>query len=223
MKKVSILFVIISSFFIFSCERKIEVRTTPELTQIFNTQEIENISTIVSFYEDRLKKQTNSDQIDSAFYKFAKQNVNQLQYDMSGFDKESLERLYSHIDSQIYDKIWEENKGFNYEINDSISFQNIAFEKKFMNYLDLIGDKNPKIKYVHDKIASLGMVQGILVNTLYQDFDEEGRNGKISTNIGDFNNRVIVAIFTITIADNICRDKMIQQQKLEMQQSEKAK
>ncbi|EDP95648.1 hypothetical protein U8527_06350 [Kordia algicida OT-1] len=220
MKKITILLSIISCVFIFSCEKKSEIQTTPELQQIFNDTEIGDIGKIISFYEEHLKKQTNSNQIDSAFHKFAKENVNAMSYDVSGFDDESIQRLYKNIDQETYDEIWEESKGFNYEINDSITIQNIAYEKKFMNYLKLVGEKEPKIQYVHNQIKTLGMVQGILIRTLYQDFDDEGRNGKFSTKIGDYNNRFIAAVFTITIADNIIRQRMIRKQQLKIEQSE---
>ncbi|MEM6721207.1 MAG: hypothetical protein AAF611_17895 [Bacteroidota bacterium] len=220
MKKISLYALLLASLFSFlSC--KTAFRTTSELEAFFNRQELKDINTIVSYYEDRIKKQTNLNQIDSAFQKFAKQAVFQQIPDFSGFDIQSLQQLYSDLNPKTYAQIWDENSGFSLITNDSIKTLTIAYEKKFMNYLKVVGKKKPKITFVHSKVEAKGSVDDFLLFTLYQDFDNDGTNARLSKKIGDFNNRFITAVFTITIAENMRRVKTRDERALKMQQTEK--
>lgn len=198
----------ILSFLMFSCQK--EVRSTPELNQIFNVQEIEDINLIVEYFERSIQKLTDIKNIDIAFTTFAEKNLKNDFFYFDKFEHESIAQLYDDIDTETFDNIWEYNKGFNYRINDSIKVLSIAYEKKYMNYLSLVGEKNPKIEYLVNKIKNTGYLSGYLMYTLYQDFDEEGMNPIPAKEFGDFNNRVITAISTITILEEIHEEEIVQ-------------
>jgi hypothetical protein len=203
-----------------SCVSKKEIRSTPELEQVFTKEELKDINTIVDFYEERLKKQAKTNQLDSAFYKFGKHTIYEDFFDFSGFDHKSLRQLYKDIDKKTYKEIWEENPGYNFAIKDSIKMFNATYDQKFMRFLKVIGSKNPKIKSIQEGFEATGSIQYLVLQTLHLDFDDDGYNPRLSKNIGDFNNRFICAVFTIIVIENYYRDKVIDERRAKMKATE---
>ena len=203
-----------------SCVSKKEIRSTPELEQVFTKEELKDINTIVDFYEERLKKQAKTNQLDSAFYKFGKHTIYEEFFDFSGFDHKSLRKLYKDIDQKTYLEIWEENPGYNFAVKDSIKMFNAAYDQKFMRFLKVIGNKNPKIKSIQEGFEATGSIQYLVLQTLHLDFDDDGYNPRLSKNIGDFNNRFICSVFTIIVIENYYRDKVIDERRTKMKTTE---
>jgi hypothetical protein len=221
MKKVIICTLLATGFLgIVSCKSKKDMRSTPELERVFTKDELKDINTIVDFYEERLKKQAQTNQLDTAFYKFGRHNIHEEFFDFSGFDHKSLQQLYKNIHPKTYQEIWEENPGYHFVIKDSIKMFNAVYDQKFMRYLKIVGNKNPKIKSIQENFEASGSIQYLVFHTLYQDFDDDGYNARLSKKIGDFNNRFICAVFTIIVIENYYRDKIIDERRATMKPSD---
>lgn len=198
----SITIILTLSFLTFSCQK--EVRSTPELAQIFNTEEIEDINLIVEYFEKSIQKQTNMKHLDSAYIEFAKQNLQDEFFHFEGFEYKDVRQLFDDIAPNTFENIWDYSRGFNYRTKDSIKMITIAYEKKYMNYMSLIGTKNGTIKYITDNIKASGSFESYSLYTLFRQFDKEGKQiSRIPKELGDFNRRMIVAVTALTILEQI--------------------
>ena len=180
------------------------MRSTPELAQIFNTEEIEDINLIVEFFEKSIQKQTNMKHLDSAYIEFAKQNLEDELFHFEGFEYTDVRQLFDDLAPTTFKNIWDHNRGFNRRTKDSIKSITIAYEKKYMNFLSLIGTKNPTIEYITDNIKATGSFDPYSHYILFRQFDKEGKQiSHFPKQLGDFNRRVIVAVTALTILEKI--------------------
>ncbi|MGH1386223.1 hypothetical protein [Kordia sp.] len=225
MKKVITFTLLISSLFlIFSCQKENNSRTSPELTQIFNEQEIKDIEMLVSYVEKELKAKTKTDDIDKAYQEFLGTYFENYFNDINEtFTYEDIKNLYSTIDKNTFNTIWQYNKGFNFVLKDSTKSINMAYEKKYMKYLDVLGEKSLKIKgYVNSTRAS-GVTPIYSIPPLLFTFNTESRKPEIPKTFGDYNTRVYRSIDLITIADLVYHVKIedVRIQKLKEQEQVK--
>jgi len=172
------------------------------LTQIFNEQEIKDIEILVSYVEKELKIKTKTDDIDKAYQEFLNTYHENYFNDINEtFRYEDIKNLYSTIDENTFNTIWQYNKGFNFVLKDSTKNINIAYEKKYMKYLDVLGKKSLKIKEYVNATRATGATPMYSIPPLLFIFNTESRKPEIPKTFGDYNTRVYRSIDIITIAD----------------------
>lgn len=130
MKKVVIYTLFLTcALFISSCQKETQQRTSPELTQIFNEQELKDIEILVSSVENKLLKHADTKDIDKAFQLFVQDNLKSQPNTFQLFDYTEVEKLYNTIDKGTFDNIWSYAKGYHFILKDSTKEINMAYEK----------------------------------------------------------------------------------------------
>lgn len=204
-----IILLVISSFFIFSCEKENEPRTTPELTQIFNEEEIKDIEILVSYVEKELKEKTKINDINKAYQEFLSLYFEDyFNHINKTFVYEDIKNLYTTINKNTFNTIWEYNTGFNFVLKDSTKSINMAYEKKYMKYLDVLGKKSLKIKEYVNSVRATGASTNYLIPPLLFTFNNESKKPEVPKTFGDYNTRVYRSIDLITNADIVYHDKI---------------
>lgn len=203
MKKVITFTLLISSLFlIFSCQKENNSRTSPELTQIFNEQEIKDIKILVNYFEEEIQELNSN--IDSAYVDFIRSYEDLVLSKKMKFDYDKLLTVFDTIDKNTFDEIWQFNKSvYHRQSNDTLKSIGIAYEKKYHNYLDLLGKKNEKYKEYAKHTSFSGDFPEYPV-LLYLLIDLETISGKevlIYKNFNDFNRRVVLAMSVIKSID----------------------
>ncbi|WP_298519196.1 hypothetical protein [uncultured Kordia sp.] len=199
---------LVSSLCIFSCQKEDQQRTSPELTQIFNEQELKDIEMLVSVVEDKLLKNSDTKDIDKAFQLFIKDNLENLPNKFDLFNYEEVEKLYNTIDKGTFNNIWSYIKGYNFVLKDSTREITMAYERKFMNYIELLGNKDPKLKEYINHIKTTGTSSNFLYPPLLTNYNQEKETLEAPTKFGDYNTRVYRAIDIITISDIVYHSRI---------------
>lgn len=128
--------------------------------------------------------------------------------------------MFDNIAPNTFENIWDYSKGFDYRTKDSIKIILIAYEKKYMNFLSLIGTKNRTIKYITDNIKATGSFDSYSLYILFRQFDKEGKQlSHFPKEFGDFNRRVITAVTALTILEKIHEHEIIIGKRSKMESS----
>jgi hypothetical protein len=209
MKNLYISIIILTlSFLTFSCQK--EVRSTPELVQIFNTEEIEDINLIVEYFEYELIKHYNTKNIDSAYIKFVNLNIKNHSNELKKFDYKDIKALYEKIDESTFNHIWEVRKDYDHILKDSVRRFNIADDKKYMQFLSIIATKNSKIIPYIDHLKSLRKYLSYYTGPIFTNYNNQKNAPLAPTEFGNLNIRVIRSITLIGYID-IKHNNSIQQ------------
>ena len=200
MKKAVIYTLLLASFLpIISCQKKI--RTTAELNKIFTQKEISDINLLVDYFEEELL-QFNSN-IDSAYVDFFTKEED-IANGKVKFHYEKLTKVFNTIDQNTFDEIWQFNPGtYASHPNNTVKFINIAYEKKFHQYIGELGKKNNTYKYLWERINASGSFPNFFTLQLLV-FEVDTTSFQkviINKDFSDFNKRVIIAMTTIKAID----------------------
>jgi len=179
---------------------KKEIRTSPELQQVFNEQELKDIALIVSFVEKKLLIYADTEDIDKAFQQFMQDNIENYYNKFDAFKYEEVEQLFTTINPQTFENIWIYRNKYSPILKDSLRTIDLAYEEKYMDFMEILSQKNLRIKEYIDKFKSTGSYTTSSFHPpLLTQFNLEKKILQAPRKFGDYNTRVYRAVEIITL------------------------
>ncbi|MGB1268657.1 MAG: hypothetical protein ACPG45_02885 [Flavobacteriaceae bacterium] len=198
-KKHSIIFILI----IFCSCNSYKTETTEELRNIFTNREIKDINRLVDFFETRMN--SNKHNLNDKYKHWIISNSNIEDDTWEKFNLKDLLQVYKKIDSTTFNEIWQFNEMRYLETKDTLSYLNLAYEKKYHQYLVELGKKSKKMEWYANKAYQSGDLPQLMdLHNLFITVDTINESPKIQPNY-DFNERVLITISSIKHYDNYHR------------------
>ncbi len=169
------------------------------ITQIFSAQEIENLHTILTFFEEAIGVQSKDDdpQITAKYHSYIDELYGQMRKGKSNLTIPIEEQLamYETIDTQTFNQIWTLGAGYKKKWKgDTLRVIHLNYEGKYKSFLKLAADSIPIIKEkYYDRFHAVGhispsMKADLIINK--EQFD-----------LKDIKIRLVFAIHYLTLND----------------------
>lgn len=195
-------------FLIVSCKTEKRPRMTTELATNFSYQNIEDIDKIVSYVETKLKSHYKTKNIDKAYNAFVTEylpkNFNHID---SIFTPDELQKLLSSIHRETFNKIWSYEKVFSSSRKDSTQRMSLAFQKKYIKYLAVLGENDTILKEYVKYVDYTGASTNFFTPPLLVSYTKGSWRSQPPKTFGDYNARVYRSIYLVELAKKLHTNK----------------
>lgn len=161
---------------------------------IFNNNEINELNKVVNFFNNSICKSENLDTTDilECYNQYLKRmsKATSLEEISTCISYQKQINLMQELKSETFNQIWEHQKIWN-KTSDTIWIYSLKHESKYVDFLEELGKKNPKINQYYKRLkTSNDLTPSMIVDVLhnYNQYDTK-----------DYNIRIFLAIHYLTL------------------------
>jgi hypothetical protein len=186
-----------------SCQRKTYegLATYPDIRVIFTKREIQDLTTILSFFEHQIcdMLQVRSDSVADC-YQALFRNMERTQ--KSGFlyvpvQFDAQEEMYAQLDSTMFTEVWLKGTGINQETGDTVVRISLNHEGKYAQFLDSLKTDYPVLTAYINSFKSERKVTPKMIDSVLFDYR--------LLDMSDLRMRLFIALHYLTINDTSVR------------------
>ena len=173
------------------------IANDPTIQQIFTPEEINDLSAIITFFEQQICDMLNveSDSITDCYlhllFNVASAQRTGVIYIPIQF--EAQQQMYSQLSPAAFTEIWLRGSGVNRETGAALERMTLSYDGKFMLFLESLKADYPLLGAYHQSFSEEHAITAVMIETFLYNYH--------LYNISDVRIRLLVALHHLTIND----------------------
>ena len=165
--------VIILVILFISCSTNRNLSSSKQVNSTFKKTEINDIKTIINFFEQSICKDFNND-CESCYKAFNKRMLEEANNGKFGLNipYDSQMKMYKKLNKALFNEIWSYGYSWKPNSKDTIKIISINFNGKYFNFLKELGNSNTIINRYYEDLQSSGEITPLMINRLINEYDK---------------------------------------------------
>ncbi|MFC0878884.1 hypothetical protein ACE01N_19985 [Saccharicrinis sp. FJH2] len=190
-------------FLIISCSstRKDDLKSNVTIREVFNDQEIKDLTVILNFFEEQIASQIRNEAPDKLDY-FENYLAQLTSAAKSGelilkIPYIKQEEMYNQISDSTFKQIWTFGKYWKYQSTDTLKYLVYNQNGKYIRFLSKLGENDPIVQSYYQTFIDFGDLAPTMIANILMRYKE--------LNLSDVRIRLMIAIHYLTINDQFER------------------